>query len=197
MELIFATNNQHKADEVQSILPASIKIITLKEAGINIDIPEPYDTLEENAAEKGRKIYSYTGKNCFGEDTGLEVTALNGEPGIYSARYAGENKSSENNIDKLLHKLQPRQDRSAQFRTVIFLILGNQEYFFEGICKGTIAFERKGKEGFGYDPVFIPNNSNKTFAEMTLNEKNRYSHRKKAMDKLVTFLNQLPLKKQS
>ena len=195
MELIFATNNQHKADEVQSIVPASIKIITLKEAGINIDIPEPYDTLEENAAEKGRKIYSYTGKNCFGEDTGLEVTALNGEPGIYSARYAGENKSSENNIDKLLHKLQPRQDRSAQFRTVIFLILGNKEYFFEGICKGTIAFERKGKEGFGYDPVFIPNNSNKTFAEMTLNEKNRYSHRKKAMDKLVTFLNELPLKK--
>ena len=195
MELIFATNNQHKADEVQSIVPASIKIITLKEAGINIDIPEPYDTLEENAAEKGRKIYSYTGKNCFGEDTGLEVTALNGEPGVYSARYAGENKSSENNIDKLLHKLQPHQDRSAQFRTVIFLILGNKEYFFEGICKGTIAFERKGKEGFGYDPVFIPNNSNKTFAEMTLNEKNRYSHRKKAMDKLVTFLNQLPLKK--
>ena len=126
MELIFATNNEHKAEEVQSIVPASLKIITLKQAGIAVDIPEPYNTLEENAAEKGRKIHSYTGKNCFGEDTGLEVTALFGEPGVYSARYAGKNKSSEKNIEKLLLNLKPYQDRSAQFRTVIFLILDNK-----------------------------------------------------------------------
>ena len=195
MELIFATNNEHKAQEVQSIVPASIKIITLKQAGITVDIPEPYNTLEENAAEKGRKINSYTGKDCFGEDTGLEVAALNGDPGVFSARYAGENRSSKDNIEKLLVNLKPYQDRSAQFRSVMFLILDNKEYFFEGICKGIIAFEQKGNEGFGYDPVFIPNNSTKTFAEMTLKEKNKYSHRKKAMTKLVTFLNQLPLKK--
>jgi len=195
MELIFATNNAHKAEEVQSIVPTSIKIITLKQAGITVDIPEPYNTLEENAAEKGRKIYSYTGKNCFGEDTGLEVTALLGEPGVYSARYAGENKSSEKNIEKLLLNLKPYEDRSAQFRTIIFLIFNDNEYFFEGICKGNIAFEPKGNQGFGYDPIFVPDDSTKTFAEMTLKEKNSHSHRKKAMTKLVTFLNQLPLKK--
>lgn len=195
MELIFATNNKHKGDEVQSIVPGAIRIITLKEAGINIEIPEPYETLKENAAEKSRKIYALTGKNCFGEDTGLEVAALHGEPGVFSARYAGENKSSEENIEKLLLNLKAYQDRSAQFRTVISLILDNQEYFFEGVCTGTISFEPTGNEGFGYDPVFIPNGTHKTFAEMTLQEKNMYSHRKNAIDKLVTFLNQLPLKK--
>jgi len=195
MELIFATNNEHKAKEVQSIIPASIEIITLKQAGITVDIPEPYNTLEENAAEKARKIYGYTGKNSFGEDTGLEVTTLNGDPGVLSARYAGENRSSKDNIEKLLLNLKPFQDRSAHFRTVIFLLLDNKEYSFEGTCNGTIAFEPRGDEGFGYDAVFIPDNSIKTFGEMTLNEKNRHSHRKKAMTKLVTFLNQLPLKK--
>ena len=195
MELIFATNNDHKAKEVQSIVPASIKIITLKQAGINIDIPEPHNTLEENAAEKGRKIYTYTGKNCFGEDTGLEVKALLGEPGVYSARYAGENNSSEKNIEKLLLNLKFHEDRRAQFRTVIFLVLDNKEYFFEGICKGTIAANPKGNQGFGYDAVFVPNGSTKTFAEMTLTEKNTHSHRKQAMTKLVAFLNQIPLKK--
>ena len=195
MELIFATNNDHKAKEVQSIVPASIKIITLKQAGINIDIPEPHNTLEENAAEKGRKIYTYTGKNCFGEDTGLEVKALLGEPGVYSARYAGENNSSEKNIEKLLLNLKFHEDRRAQFRTVIFLVLDNKEYFFEGICKGTIAANPKGNQGFGYDAVFVPNGSTKTFAEMTLTEKNTHSHRKQAITKLVAFLNQIPLKK--
>ena len=195
MELIFATNNKNKVEEVQSIVPPSIKIISLQEAGLDIDIPEPHSTLEENAAEKGRTIFAFTGKNCFGEDTGLEVTALHGEPGVYSARYAGENKSSEKNMEKLLLNLKPYEDRSAQFRTVIFLKLEDKEYFFEGICKGTIAFEPKGNQGFGYDPVFVPDNSTKTFAEMTLSEKNTHSHRKKAMTKLVIFLNQLPLKK--
>ena len=194
MELIFATNNDYKAKEVQSIVPTSIKIITLKQAGINVDIPEPHNTLEENAAEKGRKIYTYTGKNCFGEDTGLEVKALLGEPGVYSARYAGENKSSEKNIEKLLLNLKFHEDRRAQFRTMIFLILDNKEYFFEGICKGTIAAKPKGNQGFGYDAVFVPNGSTKTFAEMSLTEKNTHSHRKQAMTKLVAFLNQIPLK---
>lgn len=191
MELIFATNNQHKADEVQSMVPASIRIITLNEAGIDIDIPEPHFTLAENAAEKGRTIFTYTGKNCFGEDTGLEVAALDGEPGVHTARYAGEEKSFEKNIEKLLHNLEPHTDRSARFRTVIFLILDNKEYFFEGICNGTIGFHPLGDNGFGYDPVFIPSGATKTFAQMSLAEKNKYSHRKKAMDKLVTFLNQL------
>ena len=197
MELIFATNNEHKAKEVQSIVPDSIIIITLKEAGINIDIPEPYLTLKENAAEKSKKFNALTGKNCFGEDTGIEVAALLGKPGVHSARYAGENKSSKENIEKLLHNLKRYQDRSAQFKTVVFLMLDNKEYFFEGICKGSISFKPTGKEGFGYDPIFIPNGTNKTFAEMTLQEKNIFSHRKNAIDKLVAFLNQLPLKKQS
>lgn len=195
MELIFATNNRHKGDEIQSIVPEAIKIITLKGAGIDIEIAEPYETLKENAAEKSRKIYALTGKNCFGEDTGLEVAALHGEPGVFSARYAGESNSSEKNIAKLLRNLNQYQDRSAQFRTVIFLILDGQEYFFEGICPGTISVEPVGTGGFGYDPVFIPKGAHKTFGEMTLQEKNTFSHRKIATDKLVTFLNQLPLKK--
>jgi XTP/dITP diphosphohydrolase len=196
MELIFATNNRNKVEEVQSIVPPSIKITSLQEAGLDIDIPEPHSTLEENAAEKGRTIFAFTGKNCFGEDTGLEVTALNGEPGVYSARYAGEEKSFENNIKKLLQNLKTHQDRSAQFRTVIYLMLDNNEYFFEGICKGSINHEPVGTGGFGYDAIFIPNGSDKTFGQMSLQEKNKYSHRKKAMDKLVAFLNQLSLKKQ-
>jgi XTP/dITP diphosphohydrolase len=195
MEIIFATNNRNKADEVRAIVPPNIKIITLEQAGIDIEIPEPHETLEENAAEKGRTIFAYTGKNCFGEDTGLEVMALNGEPGVYSARYAGEASGmhgpSEKNIAKLLHKLEPYSNRNAQFRTVIFLILDNKEYFFEGICKGSIGFEPRGEKGFGYDPIFIPEGLTKTFAEMNMEEKNQYSHRKKAMDKLVTFLNQI------
>ena len=195
MELIFATNNQHKAEEVQSMVPRTIKITTLQQAGLDIDIPEPHDTLEQNAAEKGRTIFTYTGKNCFAEDTGLEVNSLNGEPGVYSARYAGEDKSSEKNIGKLLEKLKAQNDRTAQFRTVIFLVLDNKEYFFEGICKGQITQTPIGDSGFGYDPVFVPDGYGKTFAQMTLSEKNQCSHRKKAMDKLVAFLNQLIINK--
>lgn len=197
MELIFATNNKHKAEEVESILPGNIKIITLQEAGIDIDIPEPHATLEENAAEKGKTIFTYTGKNCFAEDTGLEVGALGGAPGVYSARYAGEEKSSEKNIRKVLEELEGHTDRSAQFRTVIFLIFENNEYVFEGICEGEITKEPIGHNGFGYDSIFKPKGHNKTFAQMNLDEKNTYSHRKKAMDKLVTFLNQITINKQS
>ena len=191
MEIIFATNNQHKIEEVKAVLPSSISIITLKEAGIFIDIPEPHRTLEENAAEKGRTIHALTGTSCFSEDTGLEVFALNGDPGVRSARYAGEDASSEKNIAKLLSALQPHQDKQAQFRTVIFFLLDKKEYYFEGICKGKIMESPRGTEGFGYDAVFVPDGSDKTFAEMSMEEKNAYSHRKKAVDKLVAFLKQL------
>jgi XTP/dITP diphosphohydrolase len=195
MELIFATNNKNKANEVQSVIPGNIKIITLQEAGLDIDIPEPHATLEENAAEKGKTIFAYTGKNCFGEDTGLEVKALKGEPGVYSARYAGENKSSEKNIEKLLQNLKGLDDRRARFRTIIFLVFENKEYYFEGICEGLITQEPAGNAGFGYDSIFQPKESAKTFGQMTLTEKNNYSHRRKAMDKLVTFLNQTIINK--
>lgn len=191
MQLIFATNNQHKIDEVRAALPDNFKIITLEEAGISIDIPEPHPTLKENAKEKAKTIYEITGTDCFSEDTGLEVFSLNNEPGVHSARYAGEEKSFEKNIDKLLMNLQNKKNRDAQFKTVVCLILNNTEYYFEGICKGTILNERKGTGGFGYDPVFRPESSEKTLAEMTMNEKNQVSHRKKAIDKLVTFLNNL------
>ena len=174
-------------------MPSSISIISLHEAGIGVDIPEPHDTLEENAAEKARTIQVLTGENCFSEDTGLEVFALNGEPGVQSARYAGEGKSSQQNMEKLLLRLGQQQDRRARFRTVICLILDDQEYRFEGICEGVITHEPKGNQGFGYDPVFVPNGADKTFAEMGLAEKNKFSHRKKAVAKLVEFLNQLSL----
>ena len=187
--LIFATNNQHKVDEIRLALENRFNIITLKEAGINIEIPEPHETLEANASEKSSVIYKLTDKNCFSEDTGLEVEALSGEPGVKSARYAGEDRSFDDNIEKLLSKLKPFENRLAQFRTVISLMLDGKEYFFEGICPGKIIEERKGNNGFGYDPVFVPNGSDKSFAEMDMAEKNKFSHRKKAMEKLINFLN--------
>lgn len=189
MKIIFATNNQHKVDEIRSALPNHFSIVTLKEAGINIDIPEPHDSLQDNAAEKARTIYQLTKTTCFSEDTGLEVPSLNNQPGVHSARYAGEKKPFDKNIEKLLSKLKNAPDRRASFRTVICLISDDKEYFFEGICNGEIISEKKGHGGFGYDPIFIPTGSDKTFAEMSLEEKNRFSHRKKATDKLVTFLN--------
>ena len=191
MKLVFATNNQHKIDEIKAVLPASFQIITLKEAGIDIAIPEPYETLQENAREKAVTIQQLTGTDCFSEDTGLEVFSLNGEPGVRSARYAGEEKSFLKNIDKLLHELRGKADREAQFRTVVCLLLDKKEYYFEGICRGKIIAAPKGGKGFGYDPVFIPDGAEKTFAEMSLEEKNKYSHRRKAVDGLVSFLNDL------
>jgi XTP/dITP diphosphohydrolase len=186
--LIFATNNQHKVDEIRLVLGNRFTIITLKEAGIDIDIPEPHNTLEANATEKSKVINQLTHKNCFSEDTGLEVEALNGEPGVKSARYAGEGRSFENNIEKLLLNLKPQLNRKARFRTVISLILNDKEFFFEGICTGTIINTKRGSNGFGYDPVFIPDGSQKTFAEMSMEEKSVFSHRKKALEKLVDFL---------
>lgn len=190
MELIFATNNQHKVDEIRAVLPSSFRIMTLKEAGIAIDIPEPHDTLQENAREKASTIYKMTGTNCFSEDTGLEVFSLNGEPGVKSARYAGEDKSFQKNIEKLLSRLEGAEDRRAQFRTVICLILNGTEHFFEGVSKGRIIAAQRGGNGFGYDPVFVPEGEDRTFAEMSLEEKNRFSHRRKAVDRLVSFLSQ-------
>jgi XTP/dITP diphosphohydrolase len=179
--LIFATNNQNKVNEIRLVLGSSFNIITLKEAGIDIDIPEPHDTLEANATEKSTTIYKLTGGDCFSEDTGLEVEALN-------ARYAGDERSFDANIDKLLDNLQWQINRKARFRTVISLIASGTEFMFEGICTGTIIKERKGDNGFGYDPVFVPDGSMKTFAEMTMEEKSVFSHRKKAMQQLIDFL---------
>ena len=187
MTIIFATNNRHKIEEIKKVVGKSLDIITLEDAGIYTDIPEPHDTLQQNASEKSRTIHTLTGQNCFGEDTGLEVEALNGEPGVKSARYAGDDRNFQANIDKLLHNIGGNNNRTAQFRTVISLIWETNEYFFEGICKGRIIEEQKGTKGFGYDPVFVPDGSDKTFAEMTTEEKNEFSHRRKATDKLVDF----------
>jgi XTP/dITP diphosphohydrolase len=187
-KLIFATNNQHKVDEIRNVLGNIFDIITLQEAGIDIDIPEPHNTLEANATEKSITIYNITKKNCFSEDTGLEVDSLNGEPGVKSARYAGNDKSFDANIDKLLDKMKTSVNRNARFRTVISLIINGEEKQFEGICEGVILKERRGEKGFGYDPVFVPNGSSKTFAEMNIEEKSLFSHRKKAMAKLIDFL---------
>lgn len=186
--LVFATNNAHKVEEIKTIIGSKFNIITLQDAGIDIDIPEPYDTIEENATTKSETIYKLTGKNCFGEDTGLEVEALNGAPGVKSARYAGDAKNFDANIDKLLAELADTDNRQAHFKTIISLIINGEKFLFEGICEGKILYERRGSNGFGYDPVFMPDGSNKSFAEMTMDEKNSFSHRRKATDKLVAFL---------
>lgn len=186
--LIFATNNQHKVEEIKKVVGNSYNIISLKEAGIDIDIPEPYDTLRENAVTKAETIFNLTGKDCFSEDTGLEVTALDGEPGVKSARYAGDGRSFLDNIDKLLFKLEGKENREAIFKTVICLIVSGEKIQFEGECKGTIALETNGVSGFGYDPVFIPEGHEKTFAEMSSAEKISLSHRTRAMQKLITYL---------
>ena len=186
--LVFATNNQNKVTEIRLVLTDRFEITTLKEAGIDIDIPEPHDTLEANATEKSTTIHQLTQKNCFSEDTGLEVFSLGGAPGVKSARYAGEGRNFQDNINLLLENLTGIENRNAQFRTVISLIWQNKEYLFEGICEGVIVQLQKGVDGFGYDPIFVPNGTTKTFAEMTMIEKNTYSHRKKAMKKLIDFL---------
>jgi XTP/dITP diphosphohydrolase len=186
--LIFATNNQHKVDEVRQVLGNQFAIITLQEAGIDIDIPEPHDTLEANASEKSTAIQQLTGKNCFSEDTGLEISFLKGAPGVKSARFAGEDRSFKANIEKVLLLMADTTERQAQFRTVISMLLDGKEFQFEGICKGEILTEERGEKGFGYDPIFIPTGSKLSFAEMNPEQKNACSHRKKAMDKLIAFL---------
>ena len=193
MKLIFASNNQHKIEELKAFcknesVKHRVEIISLREAGLDIDIPEPHNTLEENASEKSQTVYKLTGKNCFSEDTGLEIEALNGEPGVKSARYAGESRSFKENIQKVLTKLSSYPNKKARFRAVISLIIDGQETQFEGICNGKIIDTPAGLEGFGYDPIFIPEGSNRTFAEMSLDEKNQFNHRTKAAAKLVAYL---------
>ena len=189
--LIFATNNRNKVAEIQSLVGNKYAIIPLKEAGIDIDIPEPHDQLEANALEKAMTIFNMTRQNCFSEDTGLEIEGLGGAPGVKSARYAGENCNPQANIDLVLSKMTGIENRSAQFRTVICLIWENQTHYFEGICKGKILSNMQGDNGFGYDPIFVPDGASKSFANMTMEEKNQFSHRKKAVAQLFEFLDKV------
>ncbi len=188
-KLVFATNNAHKLEEISYILGEKIELLSLKDINCNVDIPETADTLQGNAIIKARYIYENYGLDCFADDTGLEVEALEGAPGVYSARYAGgEGHDSEANMQKLLHNLYGKDNRKAQFRTVICLILEGKEHIFEGIVKGEIIKERRGKAGFGYDPIFVPDGYEKSFAELGNDIKNKISHRAKAVEKLCRFL---------
>lgn len=186
--LIFATNNKHKVEEIRAALGMRFRITPLSEAGISQDIPEPHDTLEENAFEKSSFIHRLTGADCFSEDSGLEVDALSGAPGVRSARYAGDQADAVANIQKLLNEMQGADKRTARFRTVISLIFNGEEFRFEGDCPGEITREVDGAGGFGYDPIFIPDGADRTFARMSVEEKNHYSHRRKAVDKMIQFL---------
>ena len=191
MKIVFATNNGHKLSEVRQILGDRVEVLSLSDIGCDEEIPETGTTLEENALMKAQYIYDHYHEDCFADDTGLEVEALNNEPGVYSARYAGEHKSSEDNITKVLNNLGSSSNRNACFRTVIALILNGEEHLFEGRVDGTILTERHGSDGFGYDPIFQPDGYEVSFAEMSLNDKNAISHRGRAVEKLVAFLKQL------
>jgi XTP/dITP diphosphohydrolase len=192
MKIVFATNNANKIHEIQSMLPKSIEIISLESIGCHEEIPETADTIEENAIMKANYVTKKYGYDCFADDTGLEVEVLNGEPGVYSARYAGEQKSAEDNMDKLLVNLENSTNRNAQFKTVITLNLKGQQYLFTGIAKGIITLEKNGNQGFGYDPIFRPEGYQETFAQLSLETKNTISHRGKATLELIAFLNQNP-----
>lgn len=185
MKLIFATQNKNKAKEIQSLMPQGIEILSLQDIGCDDDIPETAATLEGNAQLKARYIAEKYKVNVFADDTGLEIEALNNEPGVYSARYAGEQKNSEENMQLVLEKLAGNPNRVAQFRTAICLIIDGNEQLFEGIVKGEIRKEKSGNEGFGYDPIFEPENCGKTFAEMSMSEKNERSHRGRAFQKMI------------
>lgn len=187
MKLIFATNNEHKLSEIKAAI-TNFDITGLRESGIVEEIPETGDTLQENARQKARFIYDKYGNNCFADDTGLEVKSLNGAPGVYSARYAGEQCSFEDNNKKLLSELEGVSNREAQFRTVICLIIDNQETYFEGICTGEILTENHGETGFGYDPIFKPTGYSESFAQMSMEQKNEISHRGLAVKKLIYYL---------
>ncbi len=191
MDLVFATNNKHKLYEIRSILGDSVNLLSLKDISCEEDIPETGNTLEANALQKARYIFEKYNINCFADDTGLEIPALNGEPGVYSARYAGEEKSSAKNMSKVLDKLAGTKDRRAQFRTVIALIINGEEKIFEGIVAGKIIESPRGDQGFGYDPVFVPDGYDLTFAELGNEVKNKISHRAKAVEKLAEYLKPL------
>ncbi len=189
MKLVFASNNLNKIKEIQSILNGSIQLLSLEDIGCHEEIPETADTIEGNAILKANYVTEKYGYDCFADDTGLEVKALNGEPGVYSARYAGEQKNADDNMNKLLDALKNEDDRSAQFKTVIALNLNGAQHLFTGLAKGTITLNKTGNHGFGYDPIFQPVNYNETFAELSADVKNKISHRAKATEQLIDFLN--------
>jgi len=191
MELVFATNNEHKLSEISSILEDKFTIKSLKDIDFSGDIPETNPTIPENASQKSHYIHDRYHINCFADDTGMEVEALNGAPGVYSARYAGENATFESNMLKVLKEMKRKQNRKARFITVISLILNDKEYFFEGIVDGVITTEPHGTEGFGYDPIFMPDGYDITYAQMSADKKNKISHRGLATQKLVDFLNKI------
>ncbi len=191
MKLVFATNNRNKLEEIQAMLGEGITLLSLKDIGCDEEIPEEQETLEGNAGQKAFFVYNKFGYNCFADDTGLEIEALNGEPGVYSARYSGVQKSAEDNMGKVLVKLSKIKNRKARFRTVISLVINGEEKQFEGAVDGTILSEKKGTSGFGYDPIFQPTGFHQTFAEMNLTDKNKISHRGRAVEKLVSYLNNL------
>lgn len=188
MNLVFATHNLNKLREIQALVPAEIKLISLEDIGCHEEIPETAETIEENAILKANYVKELYSLDCFADDTGLEVEALDGRPGVYSARYAGEGKNNEDNIDKLLLELKDETNRRARFKTVIALNLDDQQFLFPGICNGVITSERRGNKGFGYDAVFQPDGSTKTFAEMEMGEKAVFSHRGIALKKLTKYL---------
>ncbi len=190
MKIVFATGNQNKVKEVQALMPSHITLLSLKDIDCNDDIPETQNTIEGNAIQKAEYIKTHFGYDCFADDTGLEVEALNGAPGVYSARYAGEQKNAEDNMQKVLSELKGENNRSAQFKTVIALYLNGKLHTFTGICKGEITEKKHGEKGFGYDPIFKPENHEQTFAEMELGLKNSIGHRGKAVTQLVDFLTQ-------
>ena len=190
-QLVFATNNAHKLEEVAAKLNGKIKLLSLADIGCQDDIAETGATFRENAAIKSHHIYDKYHLNCFGDDSGLEIDALNGEPGVYSARYAGKHGDHQANMDKVLTQLQSTTNRKARFRTVISLIWNGEEHFFDGTVEGTIRREQAGTAGFGYDPIFQPDGYAITFAEMSMDDKNKISHRARAMEKVIEFLNKL------
>ena len=191
MKLCFATNNKNKLEEIQALLGNQFSLLTLKEIGCDEEIPETRDTIEGNSLQKAEYIWENYQINCFADDTGLEVAALHGEPGVFSARYAGPQRSPDDNIALLLKNLASHANHDARFKTVITLVRDGEYFQFEGTIEGTIIFEKKGTNGFGYDPVFVPKGQVKTFAEMTMDEKSKLSHRSRAFTKLVDFLKQL------
>ncbi len=188
MKIVFATNNPNKLSEIKSLVPKTVEIVSLKEIGCFDELPETRDTLKGNALQKAEYVVNKYNTPCFSDDSGLLVDALNGAPGVYSARYAGSENSSEKNMDKLLLNLKNERNRVASFKTVIALILNDEKHIFEGSVEGEITFERKGRGGFGYDPIFMPENRKQSFAEMTKEAKGEISHRGRAVRKLITFL---------
>lgn len=189
MKLVFASNNKNKIAEIQSMLPENIRILSLEDINCLEDIPETADTIEGNAVLKADYVTTKYGYDCFADDTGLEVNALNGEPGVYSARYAGEQKNADDNMNKLLNALKNQENRSAQFKTVIALNLNGKQHLFKGIAEGSITKNKMGTNGFGYDPIFKPENFAETFAELPLATKNQIGHRGKAVQQLIDYLN--------